>query len=98
MAVGFDRFEDNGSGGFWVGLMTGALIGVGLGMLFAPKSGAALRRQLSRRANDLAETASDGVRRASEVANEWADRGRELFDKTRDAVSRGAEEMKAQNR
>ena len=92
MAVGYDRFEDNGSGSFWMGLMTGAVLGAGLGMLFAPKSGAELRRQLSRQAGDLADTAAEGARRAGEVADEWADRGRELYDKTRDVVSRGADE------
>jgi gas vesicle protein len=94
MADGYDRFENEGSGGgsFVMGLLTGTVLGAGLGMLFAPKSGSALRNQISEQAGNIANQASDGYRRASETAGDWADRGREMYDKARDAVSRGAEE------
>jgi gas vesicle protein len=105
MADGYDRFDNEGGGGgsFVMGLLTGTVLGAGLGMLFAPKSGSELRNQISEQAGNLANTASDGYRkaseaategyrRASETAGEWADRGRDVYDKTRDAVSRGAEE------
>lgn len=88
-----DRDEDEGLAGFWMGLATGAVLGAALGVLFAPKSGAALRRQLSRQAGNLTDRASEGVRRASETAGEWADRGRHLYDQARDAVASGAEEV-----
>jgi len=105
MADGYDRFDNEGGGGgsFVMGLLTGTVLGAGLGMLFAPKSGSELRNQISEQAGNLAnsasdgyrkasEAASDGYRKASETAGEWADRGREVYDKTRDAVTRGAEE------
>jgi len=94
MADGYDRFENEGSGGgsFVMGLLTGTVLGAGLGMLFAPKSGSDLRNQISDQAGNLANTASDGYKRATEAAGEWADKGREVYDKARDAVSRGAEE------
>ena len=105
MADGYDRFDNEGGGGgsFVMGLLTGTVLGAGLGMLFAPKSGSELRNQISEQAGNIANSASDGYRkaseaasegyrRASETAGEWADRGREMYDKTRDAVSRGAEE------
>jgi gas vesicle protein len=88
-----NRDENEGSADFWMGLAAGAVLGAALGVLFAPKSGAALRRQLSRQAGDLTDRASDGVRRASQTAGEWADRGRQLYDQTRDAVASGAEEV-----
>ena len=79
-----------------MGLLTGTVLGAGLGMLFAPKAGAELRGQLSEQANNLANTASDGYRKASETAGQWAEkgreRGREMYDKARDAASRGKEE------
>ena len=38
--------EDRGIGvGLGIGLLAGAAIGIGLGLLFAPKEGAALRRE-----------------------------------------------------
>ena len=105
MADGYDRFENEGSGGgsFVMGLLTGTVLGAGLGMLFAPKSGSELRNQLSEQAGNLANTASEGYRKATENAGQWAqsgkeaatelaDRGRDLYDKAKDAVNRGTEE------
>jgi gas vesicle protein len=94
MAEGYDRFESEGGGGgsFVIGLLTGTVLGAGLGMLFAPKAGSDLRNQISEQAGSLANTASEGYRRATETAGEWADRGREMFDRARDAVSRGKDE------
>src|SRR3954449_9058019 len=94
MADGYDRFdnESGGGGSFVMGLLTGTVLGAGLGMLFAPKAGSELRGQLSEQAGTFANTAQDGYRRASENAGEWVDRGREFVDKARDAVSRGADE------
>lgn len=105
MADGYDRFENEGSGGgsFVMGLLTGTVLGAGLGMLFAPKAGSELRNQLSEQAGNLANTASEGYRKAAENAGQWAqsgkaaatdlaDRGRDLIDKAKDAVNRGTEE------
>ena len=94
MADGYDRFDNEGGGGgsFVMGLLTGTVLGAGLGMLFAPKSGSDLRNQISEQAGNLANTANEGYKRASETAGDWADRGREMYDKAKDAVNRGAEE------
>jgi len=94
MGDGYDRFENEGSGGgsFVMGLLTGTVLGAGLGMLFAPKPGSEIRNQLSEQANNIANTASEGYRRASETAGDLANKGREMYDKARDAVSKGTEE------
>jgi gas vesicle protein len=94
MGDGYDRFENEGGGGgsFVMGLLTGTVLGAGLGMLFAPKSGSELRGQLSEQAGNLKNTASQGVRKATQVASDLADRGRDYVDKARDAVSRGTDE------
>jgi gas vesicle protein len=105
MADGYDRFENEGSGGgsFVMGLLTGTVLGAGLGMLFAPKSGSELRSQLSEQAGSLANTASEGYRKAAENAGQWAqsgkeaagelaERGKDVYDKALDAVNRGADE------
>jgi gas vesicle protein len=86
MSEGDDRFENEGGGGsFVIGLLTGTVLGAGLGMLFAPKTGSELRNQLSEQAGNLAHTASEGYRRASETAGQWARQGRE---KGRDVLER----------
>ena len=94
MADGYDRFDNEGGGGgsFVMGLLTGTVLGAGLGMLFAPKSGSELRNQISEQAGSLANTASEGYRRAQESAGEWAERGRDAYGKAREAVSKGADE------
>jgi gas vesicle protein len=94
MADGYDR-DDNGGGGggsFVIGLLAGTVLGAGLGMLFAPRAGSELRNQLSEQAGTLRDTASESYRRATEVAGDWADKGRDAIDKAKDAVSRGADE------
>src|SRR4030095_2013829 len=105
MADGYDRFDNNegGGGSFVMGLLTGTVLGAGLGMLFAPKAGAELRGQISDKPGPLANQASEGYRRAAENAGQWAekgretanelaDRGREVYGKAKDAVNRGADE------
>jgi gas vesicle protein len=98
MADGYDRFDNEGSGAssFVMGLLTGTVLGAGLGMLFAPKAGSELRNQLSEQANTIANQASEGYRRATNTASDWAEKGREkgreVYDRTREAVSRGTDE------
>jgi gas vesicle protein len=94
MGDGYDRFEnESGRGGsFVMGLLTGTVLGAGLGILFAPKSGSELRGQISDQAGSIANAASDQYRRVSEAASDLADRGREVYDKAKGAVARGADE------
>ncbi len=92
MANEYDREE--GGSGFVVGLLTGTVLGAGLGMLFAPKPGSELRDQLSEGANTVGRTASEGYRKAAGAANTIAEKGRELYGRAREAVSRGTEEVK----
>ena len=95
MADGYDRFENennNGGGSFVMGLLTGTVLGAGLGMLFAPKAGSELRNQLTEQAGNLANQAQDGIRKVTENAGDWADRGRDIYGKAKDAVAKGADE------
>jgi len=77
--------------GLYGAWLAGTVLGAGLGMLFAPKAGSELRSQLSEQAGNLASQAQDGVRKVTENAGEWADRGREMYGKAREAVARGAD-------
>src|SRR5918996_1204767 len=96
MADTYDRYENentNGTG-FMMGLLTGTVLGAGLGMLLAPKAGSELRGAIGEQARNIGNMASEGYRKAADSAGTWADKGREFVDKARDAVSRGADEAR----
>ena len=103
MADGSDRVDNNqGGSSFVMGLLTGTALGVGLGMLFAPKVGSDLRNQLSEQAGALANQAQEGYRKATEHAAQWAEKGKgaagEWAERGKEAVSRGAEEVQDEMR
>ena len=88
-----DRYDSEGGGaGFMMGLLTGTVLGAGLGMLLAPKAGAELRGAIGEQARNLGSMAQEQYKKASESAGTWAEKGREFVDRTRDAVHRGVEE------
>ena len=69
--------QDAGNGLFLLGALAGALVGAGMALLMAPKSGAETRRGISsglntardaaaRRYHDLADKASQQIDRASQ--------------------------------
>jgi len=85
-------FEDNdyesgsATGAFFTGLFAGAVIGAGLGLWFAPKTGEQMREQVSDSARQFGE-------RASKTVNDLADRGREVFDRAREVISTAGEQF-----
>ena len=81
-------------GGFIIGLLTGAVLGVGLGMLLAPKAGADLRDELGEQARNLGAKASERYQRASETATGLAGRGRKIVNQAREAMNRSAEDVR----
>src|SRR5262245_12093761 len=95
MADSFDRYDnEGGGGGFMMGLLTGTVLGAGLGMLLAPKAGSELRGAIGEQARNWSNVASEQYKHARDTAGTWAERGKEMMDKARDAVSRGADEAR----
>jgi len=95
MAYEYDRFErEEGGGSFLMGLLAGTVLGAGLGMLFAPKSGSELRSQLGSSIADgtgrLRDVADQTYNQASEKVNQIVDRGREAYDRARSGVNQMA--------
>jgi gas vesicle protein len=79
-----ESFQDEsyGSGmAFFTGLVAGAIIGVGLGMLFAPRRGSELRKQVT----DSATKVSQGV---SKTVDDLSEQGRVAYDHVRDVANR----------
>ncbi|MGA8488921.1 MAG: YtxH domain-containing protein [Terriglobales bacterium] len=73
-----------------IGLGAGTLIG----LLFAPKAGKQMRKELRRRYEDARETLDDWKDEAKEVAEDALERGQELADQLRDRVAPIAANMK----
>jgi len=100
MADGFDRYDreehESGGGSFMMGLLTGTVLGAGLGMLFAPKAGSDLRNQLGEQASSLGKAAGEQYRRASDAASGIADKAREKAEQVRSSAARGVEELRGE--
>jgi gas vesicle protein len=88
MAYEYDRFErDDRGGSFLMGLLAGTILGAGLGMLFAPKSGSELRSQIGDQAGRLRDAANETYSQASGKVGQMVDRGREAYVRARSSVS-----------
>jgi hypothetical protein len=93
MADSYDRYDSEGAGaGFMMGLLTGTVLGAGLGMLLAPKAGSELRGVIGEQAKHISSRASEQYRKASSSAGTWAEKGREFVDRTRESAGRAADE------
>ncbi len=93
MAYEYDRFErEDGGGSFLMGLLAGTVLGAGLGMLFAPKTGSELRSQLGEQAGRMRTQATDGYQQATEKVSQGYQQATEkvsqMVDKGRDAYDR----------
>lgn len=88
MAYEYDGYErEEGGGSFLMGLLAGTVLGAGLGMLFAPKTGSELRSQLGESANRFRNTAGDTYQQASDKVSQMMDRGRDAYDRARSSVN-----------
>lgn len=94
MAHEFEETNGSNATSFMMGMLTGAVLGAGLGLLFAPKTGSETRQMLSDQANNLSRTASKQYEQATEAASTLVDKGRDLYGKAKEAVSRGADEAR----
>jgi gas vesicle protein len=78
--------DSNGSSGrFAIGLLVGAAFGAGLGLLYAPKVGSQLRRQIGERATNLANVTSSTYRKASGRAVTGWKAAKTFYDSARSA-------------
>jgi gas vesicle protein len=80
------RSDSNSGVTFLTGLFAGALIGTGIGLLFAPRKGSELREQLSDAATNMGKT-------VSKTADEFVQKGRSAYDRARDVASRAGDEI-----
>lgn len=83
--------------GFAIGLLTGACVGAGLALWFAPRTAAGLRERVTDSARDLGQRVSDRYEQVSTrivgAADEVTRKGQDLRDDVADAVAHGAHEV-----
>ena len=72
--------ENTGSKMFF-SFLTGAAIGAGLALLFAPQSGKETRKQIKDFSDKLGGEVRDGVDKISERAKGFIEKGKETFAK-----------------
>jgi gas vesicle protein len=83
--------SNSNAAGFLLGALTGALVGAGVALLFAPKTGKKMREDLMKQYEPIAQKvtsfASDAMSRASDVAGRVTDRASDLVGRATDRVS-----------
>lgn len=84
--------ESAGSGTFLLGALAGALVGAGIALLMAPKSGAQVRSDLSTGYNSMRDAAARRYRdladRASATVDQYANRSTPVNDGAPNGVPR----------
>jgi gas vesicle protein len=85
--------EDQSGGSFMLGVLTGAFVGAGLALLFAPKSGPEMRAQLNEQYRGLADRVGEQTQNLRSAAGQW--RG-ELSDRVSSLKSSASAAMERQ--
>ena len=82
------------SGGhpFAMGVLAGAAVGVGLGMLVAPRKGSELRQQMGTQLTHMKSSCASGFSKAKVKASDWGHKSRDAYDSTRKVVVKSAHE------
>ena len=79
--------EEPSGGSFMLGVLTGALVGAGVALLFAPKSGQEIRQQLGDQYRTLADRVGEQAGNLRETATQLRDQGRERLQQVTSRLS-----------
>ena len=93
--------KQNSGSLFFVGLLTGGLVGAGLALLLTPQSGEETRSQLRDKSLGLKEGATKSLAEANQRAQEqaaiWQEKSQEVLEKGKqtatEAISRGKDNL-----
>jgi len=85
--------EDQSGASFMLGIMTGALIGAGVALLFAPRTGQEMRQQLGEQYRGLADRAGQTAQTIREGAQNLRDSAQNLREQGRERVQRFADQL-----
>ena len=83
--------ESTTAGAFLAGLLCGAAVGAALGLAFAPRAGAEIRRQLAESGGRMRASATRTYTQASAGVGQLMSHGRDALDRGRAAFGRSRE-------
>ena len=89
----YDRHEKDTNAGFAAGVITGAIVGAGLALLLAPKSGAALRDDLEDSWGTLRDAVGRRYKELAERAGVELDNMQERIEQTANVVESRANDL-----
>lgn len=89
----FDPWSNRGSRGSGTGVLLGAVLGIGIGLLAAPQSGTKTRKQLLKRLAALSEGASDTFEDVQSRSAKASRRARKRLEQLREDAGEGLEEL-----
>ncbi len=73
--------NENGGTRVTLAFATGALVGAGVAILFAPQSGKETRDMVASKANDLKDVAGDVIERGKHMVSDVKHKANDAFDK-----------------
>jgi gas vesicle protein len=79
--------EDQSGGSFMLGVLTGAFVGAGLALLFAPRTGPEMRAQLGEQYRGLADRVGEQAQSLRSTAGQWREQGRERVQQLSNQLS-----------
>ena len=86
-------FNDGRDSGFTAGVITGALVGAGLALLFAPKAGADLRNDLNGSMASVRDAVARRYRALAEMAGVELEHLEERIDRAAESVETSARDL-----
>ncbi len=87
------RTEEQSASGFAMGVVTGAFVGAGLALLFAPKTGVALREELGESMTTVRDAVAQRYRDLAANAGVDLDNLQERVAQVAETVESGAREL-----
>ncbi len=81
------REEGPSGASFMLGILTGAFVGAGVALLFAPKSGPEMRAQLGQQYRGLADRVGEQTEHLRETAGQLREQGRERIKQVSSQLS-----------
>lgn len=85
--------EDQSGASFMLGIMTGAVIGAGVALLFAPRTGQEMRQQIGEQYRGLADRAGQTAQSLREGAQNIRESAQQLREQGRERVQRAASQL-----